>query len=71
MNGKKYKLTEVREHLEFMSELGYKFKRLPSHDNTIKFQASISDDIINTYMYEIRGTSLKRLFSLCKSFITV
>ena len=63
MNGIKTNLREIREHLELMSELGYRFKQLPSFDGVIKFKAELPDNPLTSKEYHIVGTSFTRIFS--------
>ena len=65
VNGRKMTYKQFHEHMEYLSELGFKFKRIPSYNkDVIVFRISQNDDIINTSDLIVeKARNLNKLFS--------
>lgn len=66
LNGNKTTVTEAREHLTFLSELGWRFKRIPGFEGQELYQAYKDDNPTISYPVEIKGIKPSKIFSKLK-----
>ena len=66
LNGKKCTYRDFMDSVEFLSSMGYRFKRIPSwHKDVIIFRVQKGDDIINTHDLVVEDCKqFNKLFSL-------